>query len=193
MANKRDFVIAILATFCLTATVFMVIPIRSSTNTYDPWLDYNEDGKISLSDLVSFANSYGTSGDPAKNVTVTDWELDCYHRYTVELAVDKGSATVGNANPVSVYVHVTYQGKQVTTFISDNFHVCNIAGPLGAHPAGIFITFVEALPCGGCYEFQCTPMSAPQWAAGTYVFYIGVRDPSPSPIFFGESMTSFTL
>jgi hypothetical protein len=73
MVNKKDLIIAVLTTFCLTATIFMVIPIRSSTNPYDPWIDYDDDGKIGLSDLVSLANSYGTTGDPTKNVNVTNW------------------------------------------------------------------------------------------------------------------------
>jgi hypothetical protein len=73
MVTKKDLVIAVLATFCLTATILMVVPIRSSTNSYDPWLDYNGDGKINLQDLVQFANSYGTTGDPTRNVYVTNW------------------------------------------------------------------------------------------------------------------------
>jgi hypothetical protein len=81
MKHKKDLIIAVLATFCLTATIFMVIPIRSSTNPYDPLLDYNHDGKIGLSDLVALALSYGGSGDPQLNVTVTnlgDLTLDKY-------------------------------------------------------------------------------------------------------------------
>jgi hypothetical protein len=71
MVTRKDLIIAVLATFCLTAMIFMVIPIRSSINPYDPWLDYNEDGKISLQDLILLANSYGTTGDPTKDVTIT--------------------------------------------------------------------------------------------------------------------------
>jgi hypothetical protein len=72
LSNKKDVIIAVLATFCLTAIIFMALPIRSANNSYDPWLDYNGDGKISLSDLVTLAQSYGTTGNPAKNVYVTN-------------------------------------------------------------------------------------------------------------------------
>jgi phosphatidylserine/phosphatidylglycerophosphate/cardiolipin synthase-like enzyme len=53
-------------TFCVTATLFMIIPIRSVTvtKTYNPWADINNDGKVDLSDLVLLALSYGTSGTP---------------------------------------------------------------------------------------------------------------------------------
>jgi hypothetical protein len=81
MVTKKDLIIAVLATFCLTATVFMVIPIRSSTNPYDAWIDYNDDGKISLADLSALANSYGTTGDPTKNVNVAN-----LHDYAVQIA-----------------------------------------------------------------------------------------------------------
>jgi hypothetical protein len=44
---------------------------QSSTNgTYDPWLDYNEDGKIDAADLSLLGQAYGASGEPTKNVTV---------------------------------------------------------------------------------------------------------------------------
>lgn len=76
MKIGRNMIVAIMITFCFTATLFIVIPIRSATSPYDPWIDYNDDGKISLSDLVSLANSYGTTGDPTKNVNVTNWPPD---------------------------------------------------------------------------------------------------------------------
>jgi hypothetical protein len=77
MVTKKDLVIAVLATFCLTVTIFMIMPIKSANNPYDPMLDYNHDGKIGLSDLVQFASSYGTTGDPTVNVNVTNWDQGC--------------------------------------------------------------------------------------------------------------------
>ena len=71
MANKKDLIIAILATFCLTATLFTIIPTRSSTDRYDPWVDINDDGQINLSDIYAVAKAYGSTGNPTKNVTVT--------------------------------------------------------------------------------------------------------------------------
>jgi len=59
-------IIAVLITFCVTAALFMIIPIRGTTvtKTYNPWADINNDGKVDLSDLVLLALSYGTSGTP---------------------------------------------------------------------------------------------------------------------------------
>jgi hypothetical protein len=69
---KRDLIIAILATFCLTATLFLILPVRS-TGTYDPWADFYGTGKINMLDVGYVASLFGTSGDPTRNVTVTNW------------------------------------------------------------------------------------------------------------------------
>jgi hypothetical protein len=45
----------------------------SSSVGYDPWADINDDGKIDMKDIAYTARLFDTSGDPAKNVTVTNW------------------------------------------------------------------------------------------------------------------------
>jgi len=77
---RKDVIITVLTTFCLTATLFTVIPIRSSL-PYDPWADmrgpYEDpdvpDGTINMRDIGYVASMFMTSGDPTKNVTVTNW------------------------------------------------------------------------------------------------------------------------
>ena len=65
MVTKRDLVIAVLATFCLTATLFMILPTESSPAVeYDPWVDLDDDGKIGIKDLYKIATSFGTTGKP---------------------------------------------------------------------------------------------------------------------------------
>jgi hypothetical protein len=70
--NRKDFIIAILVTFCLTATLFIVLPTKSSPNVvdYDPMADINGDGKIDMYDIGYTAQRFGTSGDPTKNMNV---------------------------------------------------------------------------------------------------------------------------
>jgi hypothetical protein len=46
----------------------------ASAGTYDPWLDYNEDGYIGIDDIFSTASSFAAEGDPTKNVNVTNWQ-----------------------------------------------------------------------------------------------------------------------
>lgn len=67
---KKDLIITVLATFCITATLFMIIPTKSQ-QPYDPWLDTNDDGIIDIADIYVAALAFGTWGDPTKNVTIT--------------------------------------------------------------------------------------------------------------------------
>jgi hypothetical protein len=51
MKLRKDVLMAVLVTFCLTSALFAVKPSGSQSSNqrqYDPWVDYNDDGKISL-------------------------------------------------------------------------------------------------------------------------------------------------
>lgn len=67
----------IVASTLLAAVLLMVVVVPMSTqqggSTYDAWLDYNEDGVIDVNDLHPLGGAYGTTGDPTKNVNVTNW------------------------------------------------------------------------------------------------------------------------
>lgn len=82
--NGKQFAFATIFAMVLLTMAF--IPISSQVGTYDPWLDYNEDGKIDIKDLATAAKAYGTFGDPTKNVTVTNWPSD-YKVQTVSINV----------------------------------------------------------------------------------------------------------
>jgi hypothetical protein len=70
----RKEILIVLVTFCLTAALFSIISVGSQgAREYDPWYDINDDGKIDLRDYFGVGLKYATSGDPAKNVTVTNW------------------------------------------------------------------------------------------------------------------------
>lgn len=71
MITKRHLITAVLATFCLTTLVFMVVPTRSQTTPeYDPWADLNGDGKIDILDVVGTTGIYGASGNPTRPVVI---------------------------------------------------------------------------------------------------------------------------
>ncbi|MGB9135423.1 MAG: hypothetical protein WCC63_07590, partial [Candidatus Bathyarchaeia archaeon] len=61
-----------LALACVLLASTLLVGITASA-PYDPWCDLDEDGRISIFDVVQIAASYGTLGDPGKNVTVTNW------------------------------------------------------------------------------------------------------------------------
>ncbi len=74
MTAKKDLVIVALATFCLTVTLFMILPTESSPGSvqYNPWLDTNDDGQINIVDIAATAKVFGTSGDPTKPVEIAE-------------------------------------------------------------------------------------------------------------------------
>jgi len=45
----------------------------ASTPEYDPWADLNGDGTIDIFDIVQIGYTFGTSGDPTRNVNITNW------------------------------------------------------------------------------------------------------------------------
>jgi hypothetical protein len=51
---RKDVVIAILITFCLTTTLFLAKPIESQTaGQYDPNLGVDHNGAINMTDIVA--------------------------------------------------------------------------------------------------------------------------------------------
>jgi hypothetical protein len=75
LINGR-FVIVVLTIACLMTVLLTVTPIRSgspSAGEYDPWLDWNDDGRIDMKDIGRIAKAFGTSG---QNVSKASIEYD---------------------------------------------------------------------------------------------------------------------
>jgi hypothetical protein len=80
---RKHLFLAIAATCLLTTFLIGIVPIQSQTaSPYDPWLDYNDDGKIDGRDLIPMSRAFVSYGDPTKNVTVTNWPTTPLHNYT---------------------------------------------------------------------------------------------------------------
>jgi hypothetical protein len=70
---KKDIVIAVIATFCLTATLLTILPV-GSLGEYNPWLDsFTGDGKIDARDVSPVSAAYGATGDPTKPVVIANF------------------------------------------------------------------------------------------------------------------------
>jgi len=63
---------AFLAFACVILAPLFLVSVSSSA-TYDPWADLDGDGDIDIYDVVKIAANYATTGDPGKNVSVTNW------------------------------------------------------------------------------------------------------------------------
>jgi hypothetical protein len=57
----------------ILGTVY-IVELTVSYGVYDPWCDYDDDGDIDIYDATKIAGNYGTTGDPTKDVTVTNLE-----------------------------------------------------------------------------------------------------------------------
>lgn len=113
MKNRKDMIIAVLTTFCISALMFAVIPIRSVV-PYDPWADVRgtdpndpniPDGKIDMRDIGYIASQFMATGDPTKNVNVTNWpsqqKVGSYDFNTLTQNITIPANTSGNINIIT--------------------------------------------------------------------------------------------
>ncbi|MCK4434648.1 hypothetical protein KAU92_04085 [Candidatus Bathyarchaeota archaeon] len=60
----------VLVTVLATSMFFIS---TTASMEYNPWSDIDGDGEITIYDVVKLTGIYGSSGDPTRNVTVTNW------------------------------------------------------------------------------------------------------------------------
>ena len=64
MVSKRELVISVVATCCLTTALFNTVWMVGSAGEWDPWMDVDENGIVNMLDLYLVAQRYGTTGAP---------------------------------------------------------------------------------------------------------------------------------
>ena len=144
MTTKRDLIIVVLVTFCLTTTLFMILPTKSSPGDgYDPWLDTNDDGTINILDLAAAAVAFGSSGTPI-NKTALLLELETRVSALEQLRVvaagfilTNGTATVGYNIKSSVWddvaSHYEIHIAAVYYYFSDYITIVTSVGNFAKH------------------------------------------------------------
>jgi hypothetical protein len=137
MKIGKNMIIAIMITFCFTATLLMVIPIRSANNSYDPWIDLNGDGRINMDEVVSTLDAFGTTGDPTRNVNVTNFPLD-----------GQGNLKTTNYLPSGTFNASCKISIQTTSVVGNG----------GIAPQGIYITYVPS-GVGASFFFIFDPLA----------------------------------
>ena len=61
--NRKQYAIAV--SFSISLLAVALVPLSGQQgSSYDPWLDYNDDGILDIHDLQALAYLYGTSGEP---------------------------------------------------------------------------------------------------------------------------------
>jgi hypothetical protein len=81
MKLRKDVLIAVLVTFCLTSALFAVKPSGSQTERqYDPWADVNDDGIINMRDVTNEILLFNTKGDLSKPVFVNGYYAEEWNK-----------------------------------------------------------------------------------------------------------------
>ncbi len=206
---KKDLIVAVLATFCLTVMLFIVVPTKSQTAQYDPWVDLDGDGQISIYDVVQMTSIYGMSGDSTKYVNVTNWPT-----MQPEPAYKIIKMPVCNISFIGGTCYAGFFGNYVGGFSKAFILISPVFGPAGQG------TYTVKLQLCGVYwdldEYGGTPNEAfqgifpynstqspvatgevdngylnsigmPRWSEGSY---LGVKAPFMSFTVSGTSTTS---
>ena len=93
MKLRKDVLIAVLITFCLTSALFAIKPSGSQTERqYDPWADVNDDGIINMRDVTNEILLFNTRGDPSKPVLVNGYYAEEWNK-TYSLNQGKSNVT----------------------------------------------------------------------------------------------------
>jgi len=69
--NLRSFLAAVSLTTLMLALTLAPPSGSQLQRQYDPWADINDDGKISMDDIIYEVKLFGTKGDPAKLVIIS--------------------------------------------------------------------------------------------------------------------------
>jgi hypothetical protein len=107
MVTKKDLIVAVLCTFCLTSTLFMMTRTRSSPDIgeYDPWLDSNDDGTINILECITLAGAFGTTGTPI-NKTALLLELQA-RIDSLNATIVEQQNIINNLNNAVIYLNET--------------------------------------------------------------------------------------
>jgi hypothetical protein len=103
------------------ASVLLLTPFLiglTASAPYDPWYDLDENGKIDIFDVVRIAGTYGTTGDPGKNVTVTNWPTNTL-AYTVSTNIPGYGSISSPWIPVNGYSKISIC---IASPIMDNYY-----------------------------------------------------------------------
>ena len=109
---RKDLVIAILATFCLTSVLFSIPASSSGIWPYNPWWDITDDGKIDVQDIARVVGAFGTYGTPInKTQLLLDLQakIDSLNSTVVQMqnAINYLNTTVINLNLSVIELNAT--------------------------------------------------------------------------------------
>jgi hypothetical protein len=120
--------------------VLMFIPMSGSqaSKQYDPWMDINDDGRIDMRDITQLCINFMATGDPTKNVNVTNFP----QTYRIMHTTYTYAETFHAEQPLfgaPVWRYFNTKGyRQITIALSINGNAS--------------VTISWAIPNGGCWD-----------------------------------------
>jgi hypothetical protein len=135
--KKTRLVLSILAMPLLAS--LLLVGVTSSTGVYNPWCDQDSDGDIDIYDIVQAAMAYGTTGDPGKNITVTNWPTNTL-AFTVSTTLGGYESLDSPWIPVNGYSRIS-----ICLFNGAPFEPSNFYRLQARHSEGSHAFYVEAL------------------------------------------------
>jgi len=103
--NWKNYLMALCLSGVILALAFTQISSSQTTKQYDPWLDYNDDGRIDMRDVVATVLAFGTKGDPTKPVIINhNWREGNYSFYLKASEVVSFSITTAGFRVVAIRI-----------------------------------------------------------------------------------------
>lgn len=105
--NLRQFAIAPLFALVLLTVASTPLSGQYDIGSYDPWLDFNEDGIIDVNELHSLGEAYGSSGDPTRNITIASHVTKYLRPDGLNVSIPPTTRWFSEAFPIDGYAKVT--------------------------------------------------------------------------------------
>ena len=105
--SKKQFGISMLSAIILLTVITAPRSGQQGSGSYDPWLDYDENGAIDVRELYRLGETYGSVGNATKNVTIAG-HITAYLRPGGEnLSISGSTRWFSGLIPVDGYATMT--------------------------------------------------------------------------------------
>lgn len=101
---------------------------QQDSGSYDPWLDYDENGRIDVNELHRLGESYGSLGDSTKNVTIAGHVTAYLRPNGGNFSLPAGSDWYSEMISVDGYATVTVLIKASTSSLEGYLYACDNSG-----------------------------------------------------------------
>jgi hypothetical protein len=127
--NRKQFGISMLFAIIMLTMTTAPRSGQQDSGSYDPWLDYNEDGKIDVNELYRLGEAYGSIGDATRNVTIAGHVTAFFSLDGGNFSIPGGTSWYSDIIPIDGYATVTIliRVSSASNF-EGNLYACDNSG-----------------------------------------------------------------